>query len=692
MVCVLASVSLAQSPSTSFQAGEGWTPAEDIRSDAAIVYSCDKPVMDSWAKRGYVIQTMGGFRTDPDYIKQHPEEGQTTRKGVILTCGPDSFYMVPTDNRIRVMVDYFVTAIRNGSTAVIPEEPEYFADAGYEQSFKDAWQQRYNEPWQDPASSFDARIKAERLKGEMEAKMIRSILQAAQKENPQVRRMVAHHSPVNYHGWGISFPFDTFAKMQELQEVVGQVWTGTARTPCLYHGQSAERTFENALLEYSSLVELYRGTGKRLWFLADPLEDNPDRTMQDYRSNYTHTLAASLMFPEVNAYELLPWPSRIYGRVPADYATALGCVFNALQEVSRLPVRPEPGGGVCVLIGDSAAYQRAAPSPNELTGFYGLTLPFIYAGVPVRVAPVERVTEPGYLKAYGTVVVSYDYFKPMRPECNTALAQWVRGGGRLVLAGGGNAYNQAGQWWRTEDFASPDQHLLKLLGLPHEGVPASSAVTLYRGEGSVEPLEEAKAFVSSAERRAPGASGAFQARVGKGTFVFVGLPAEDFAERADVADLLPVLAGKARVRAGFRCDRGNWTAVHAQTSAMRLKGRWIDLMDASLPILESPSVPAGDSRFFRKVSNCAKPEVLAASYQTLLIRNTAEEMVLRNTGPEGTPGALRVHCAGRQVKSVEAVGVQGGLVKADHSTAAGTVYVTFPGSPEGVTVTIRWAQ
>lgn len=463
-LCAMAAAAAAE-PGTSFQTAQPWSPEHDIRSEAAIVYSSDKETMDSWARHGYQVQTMGGFRLGPDFASQHPEDVQTARDGTQLTCGPGSFYLAPTERRVQAMVNFFLQAIRNGSAAVIPEEPEYFASAGYEQSFKDAWQREYGQPWEAPDASMDARIKAERLKGKLELHMIRSILQAAEREKADVRRMVAHHSPLNYHSWGISFPFDDFRMMPELQEVIGQVWTGTARSPVMYRGQLRERTFENALLEYSSLVELYRESGKRLWFLADPLEDSPDRTMEDYRTNYSHTLVASLLFTEVNAYELLPWPNRIFGRIPPEYATALGAAFHALGDISKQPTEPGPRSDLGVFTGDSAAYQRAEPHASDLTGFYGLSMPFVYKGVPVRVAPIERSTDGAYLDSFKVLALSYDYFKPMKPEYNTAIAKWVKNGGRLLLVGGSNAYNQANQWWKQQGFSSPDEHLLKELGL-----------------------------------------------------------------------------------------------------------------------------------------------------------------------------------------------------------------------------------
>ncbi len=320
-------------PYTSFQTGSPYRPGIDIRTDAVIVYSDNAERITSWRDNGYFVQTMYGFRTGPDYIKDHAGEGQTDKDGTILTCGPGSYYMVPTESRIKAAVQYFTNAINGGAQAVCPEEPEFFQQAGYSESFKKAWQDYYNEPWQDPASSIEARWKSEKLKAHMEYTMVKSIMDSAAKQKPDVRRMVACHSAVSYYNWGIIYPHYECMMIPNLQEIIGQVWTGTARTACRYEGKNETRTFEAAYLEYSSLANLTRGTGKKMWFLMDPLEDNPDRTMEDYHTNYEKTLVASLLFPDVGHYEVMPWPDRIYGRVPDEFATEISSIINALEDM-----------------------------------------------------------------------------------------------------------------------------------------------------------------------------------------------------------------------------------------------------------------------------------------------------------------------------------------------------------------------
>ena len=62
----------------------------------------------------------------------------------------------------------------------------------------------------------------------------------------------------------------------------------------MYEGLRKERTFETAYLEYGVMQELVRGTDRRMWFLHDLIEDNPNHTWADYKQNYLKTVVASL--------------------------------------------------------------------------------------------------------------------------------------------------------------------------------------------------------------------------------------------------------------------------------------------------------------------------------------------------------------------------------------------------------------
>jgi hypothetical protein len=90
-----------------------------------------------------------------------------------------------------------------GADAVCPEEPEYWADAGYEAAFRQLYEARLGRPWQPPDESHAARWTADRFKAQLMTEAVHAILNAARARKPNAKRMVAVHSPLNYALWRI---------------------------------------------------------------------------------------------------------------------------------------------------------------------------------------------------------------------------------------------------------------------------------------------------------------------------------------------------------------------------------------------------------------------------------------------------------------------------------------------------------
>ena len=657
-------------PYTSFQTPSGYLPEHDIQTDAVIVYSNSAEGIKSWQDKGFFAQTMYGFRTGSDYIKDHPDEGQTDKNGAFVTCGPGSFYMVPTESRIKAAIQYFTDAINGGAQAICPEEPEFFQQAGYSASFKKAWQEYYGEPWQDPTSSIEARWKSERLKAHMEYVMVKSIVDAAAKQKPSVRRMVACHSAVNYYNWGIIYPHYQCMMIPNLQEIIGQVWTGTDRTPCRYEGQMAERTFEVAYLEYSNLMNLVRGTGKRMWFLMDPLEDNMDRSMEDYHTNYERTLVASLLFPEVDAYEVMPWPSRIYGRVPDEFATEIGSVINALEDMhNQKTVQYDMGTcGIATFVADSMGWQRGAPHASDYDAFWGLTLPLIYKGIPVQVAQLERVVEKDYLKQYKVLLLSYDIMKPMKPEYNQAIVDWVKSGGVLVYFGDfakQDAYNALPEWW-TKKQSSPRRDLFARLGIGDiaDMLTGPDEYTTFSGHDC-----------------------------GKGTVIWALQSPSHFASSKAVADQLRRIVTQACKAAGLPYKeqprlgirRGDYVAMRTFGEPKQLKGSYVSILDPKLSVVADPVIGVDKLALYRDVTKdlSGGPKLL---YSSSKVRGKVEsDMATKLTlsGPLKTKGVARIYTGGKAVASVEPADVK-------MEQSGDTLLLTYDNKPEAVSITVNW--
>ena len=660
-------------PYTSFQTPTPYRPDHDIRTDAVIVYSDNAERIQSWRDKGFFVQTMYGFRTGPDYIKDHADEGQTDKNGTILTCGPGSYYMVPTQSRIKAAVQYFTNAINGGAQAVCPEEPEFFQQAGYSESFKKAWQDYYNEPWQDPAGSIEARWKSERLKAHMEYSMVKAIMDSAEKQNPSVRRMVACHSAVTYYAWGIIYPHYECMMIPNLQEIIGQVWTGTARTPTRYEGKVEERTFETAFLEYSSLANLTRGTSKKMWFLMDPLEDNPDRSMEDYHANYEKTLVASLLFPEVDAYEVMPWPDRIYGRVPAEFATEISSIINALEDMHNCKsVKYDMGTrGIATFVADSMGWQRGAPNAGNYDCFWGLTLPLIYKGIPVQVAQLERVVEKDYLKPYKVLLLSYDIMKPMKPEINQAIADWVKAGGVLVYVGDFNeqdAYDKLPEWWNTGKWTSPRSDLFARLGMADMGSiltgPDPDQYTIPQGD-----------------------------TFGKGAVVWALQPPSFYASSAAAGDGFRRMVEQACKKAGLKyieqprlgIRRGDYVAMRTFGEPKQLTGSYVSILDPKLAVIADPVIAKDKCALYKDVTKqmTGEPKLLYSSSKVEKKVETAQSTKLVLSGPVNTKGVARVYTGGKPVLTVEPTDLK-------VETNGDTLLATYENMPESLTVTITY--
>src|SRR5262249_8308676 len=141
--------------------------------------------------------------------------------------------------------------------------------------------------------------------------------QRAKEQGREIECCVATHSLINYAHWHIVSPESHTFNIPEADGVIAQVWTGTARTPTRYRGEMKERSFEAAYFEYGQAWAMCRASGKKVWFLHDPIEDNPNHTWADYKFNYEACVAASLLWSGVYRYEIAPWPDRVFnGKYP----------------------------------------------------------------------------------------------------------------------------------------------------------------------------------------------------------------------------------------------------------------------------------------------------------------------------------------------------------------------------------------
>ncbi len=488
---------------TCFQTSQAWSGAGNLRSDVAIVYGIDAKLPDritTWRDRGYRIHVMTGVSWGhyQDYLYgrfdgvNHEDEAQVDRNGKKISHGGDVYYMCPGTNYGNYLATGVQRALDAGAEAIHLEEPEFWVRGGYSDGFKREWRSYYGEDWQPPHSSVDAQWRASKLKYFLYRRALQQVFDHVNVFNDRtghhVRCYVPTHSLLNYAHWKIVSPESSLTRLRGCDGYIAQVWTGTSRTPNVYRGVRRERTFETAFLEYGAMQNLVWATGRTVWYLNDPIEDNPDHDWTDYRTNWESTLVASLFQPEVSQFEVAPWPERIFnGRypangpaekrttIPAAYATELQVVMNALNDL-RQPDVDWHGAttGVGVLISDSLMFQRGEPSSSDvnLSQVYGLALPFLKRGVPIQPVQLENLTVPHALDRFRVLLLSYHGQKPLTPDLHAPLAEWVRRGGSLVVCDDdSDPYNRVREWWNTDRYhlATPREHLFSELGIPAVG-------------------------------------------------------------------------------------------------------------------------------------------------------------------------------------------------------------------------------
>ena len=478
-----------------------------------MVYGLDDTTSErirSWREHGYRVTVMTGvawgryapyLRGDFDG-KEHWDETQQEKSGkLILHGGREVPYIAPSISYGRYLAKGAEEAIDAGAEAIYLEEPEFWARAGWSESFKREWQSYYHQPWQAPDASPDTQYRASKLKYYLYRRALAQVFDAVKAYGELHHRSipcyVATHSLINYAQWDIVSPESSLLDVGA-DGYIAQVWTGTSRTPNVYDGILKQRTFETAFLEYGALQNIARSSGKPIWYLNDPIEDNPRHSWTDYRLNWESTLVASLLQPAVSRYEVLPWPERIFGLdstrpsveptdsnpdpmktvIPKAYETELQAVFHALAEMEQpsIATRWETAGtqGIGVLVSDTLMFQRVPPQPSDvnLGEFYGLALPLLIHGMPIEPVQIEssykKSAAAGFLDPYKVLLLTYDGQKPPSSAFHSALAGWVRSGGALIVVDDDkDPYNQASDWWNSagQHFANPRQQLFQLLGI-----------------------------------------------------------------------------------------------------------------------------------------------------------------------------------------------------------------------------------
>ncbi|SBW05559.1 hypothetical protein [uncultured Dysgonomonas sp.] len=698
---------------TTFQTSREWRPTIDNRADAVMVYGVGGNPSDkskripfeervqSWRDRGYTTHFMTGIAWGEyqEYFtgqwdgKMHLDEGQVQQNGDTIWHGHMVPYIVPTENYLKYIKEKHVKRVIDaGIDAIFMEEPEFWARAGYSEAFKREWKKFYGFDWRPQHESPENTYLSSKLKYQLYYNALKEVFTYAKEygksKGMDVKCYVPTHSLVNYSQWMIVSPEASLASLSCVDGYIAQVWTGTSREPNYYNGKAKERVFETAFLEYGSMESMTAPTGRKMFFLTDPIEDWP-RDWADYKKNYQATFTAQLLYPNIADYEIMPWPERIYEglyrtspdsdkreRIPRHYSTQMQVMINSLNHMPLSDNKVTGSAGISVLMANSLMFQRfpthVGYEDPQLSNFYGQALPFLKRGVPVKTVHIENLGYKEALADTKVLLMTYSNMKPLSPEAHTHIAQWVQDGGILVYSGlDSDPFQTVLEWWNTggNNYAAPSDHLFKQLNI---------AASSKEGEYSY----------------------------GKGTVYIIRTDPKNFVLENDNDNLLievvrkmyeqKAKAGKLLFKNNFYLQRGVYDLIavldeSVSNESYLIKGTLIDLFDPKLPVYKSKMIQSGEQAFFLNVDRVPdkqKPQVLAAASRVYEEKTEKDSYSFVAKSPVNTTNISRILLPRKPV-SVQVDGKEE-LVSGAWDQQSKTYLLEFENNPEGVSVNIKW--
>ncbi len=641
LVVILLSL-FANAQKTHFQTAGTWHPELDFNTDAVLVYGSFESFIGksrSWKAQGYEIQSMmssswghNEFFKDLDLTR--PSENpyaQRIKNGDVLMHGKHQCYIVPDSDFTNYLKENISKIIDAGASAIYLEEPEYFSHAGYSEIFKKKWSLTYAEPWVDQYASAGDYYKSALLKSDFYFHHLKELSEHIKSySNGKVKCYIPTHSILNYSLWRIISPEIRLNALESIDGYIGQVWTGTARTPIYYNGIYKERTFENAYLEYASLRAMAKSGNKDIYFLTDPIEDAIDHTWADYIENYHKTFVAQMMFSDIDKFEVMPWPDRIFfnaypnesggkSRIPKDYATELSILINVMRNIG---VDDFFQGYLGVLLSNTLMYQsnygKEGYEDARSSNFYGLALPVLKHGIRPNIVFLEAFKES--IADTKVLLMTYENMKPLKKEYHNAIADWVKKGGVLLYFGeNGNTFNTIGQWWNMEGYDSPSDHLFGLLGI----------------DSSLSGLQN----------------------IGQGKCSHIVVNPDEYVLKKKGDDSLMKLLKSVFGQIGVKWNEKNYIVerrgAYIATAAMDegpseepciKRGRFVNLFDASLPIMDKVVTKVNEVNFvydLNKIPEDSEFEVIASSSRIVEKEKTGLGYVLKIRGASSAEGIMR---------------------------------------------------
>lgn len=713
---------------TTFQANTLYSDVYNINTDSVMVYSSNDANFISWYSSGdYVVDMMiainraGKHYLELDEDNYNDIQMDSSGNYIAHTAG-QAWYMVPSEDWIEYAWEEMLKPVieKYHPQTIALEEPEMWIRSGYSETFKEEWEDFYDEEWQNPTSSAAATLKANLLKTYLFERILIELSSRAKELDPTIQIYVASHSTVNYTAWNINAGLNTYLATGAIDGVIGQTWADTHNSAFQYNGASIRDNFTNAYIEYCSYVDSVEGTN--FYALADPMADGKDYKEEDLQYIYRQSVAAKLMQPDIHRFQVLPWVQRAFANVSADYRAVQSQVFEMLNNVGGQEITMEAGTpGIAYLASDSLSWMNtgAGYALSTSHGMYGLCAPLLRDGIPVRMKAMEQIYTADDLKGVNLLIVSFDSSVPLSEKVNIAIADWVKAGGTMLYVAGQNDY------WDIDDYffwaadKTPLDNLLKHLGIDvtvnTEKVSASTTLTSPDAllsdvfESVKIPTNYSKFLISFTGAKNPILkSGAtvlgFEQEVGKGHVVMVGLPSAMMANVKGGSSFMRALTEFALEYTDFGyastplmvTRRGNYTIAHAFAEDEYVIGDYIDLFDSNLTILKNPDVPKDDSVILYDISGIKRdiPRLGYTAGEVLDLIETKDKTTITLTSAANVNVGIRMLLPkGVYPEDVTVIGADGKeypVLSYFYDEKNTSCLIKVDGNSEHMTVNIIW--
>ncbi|WP_146683753.1 hypothetical protein [Limihaloglobus sulfuriphilus] len=687
---------------TFFQTGLGYSLRSAIASDAVTSWGqsfgdwhyISKTTVDSWRQKGYSVARSFIADSDAGNVywngtwdgRDHTDDIQTDQWGGLFGIEGSRYYMTATDGWVSYLEEMTEKSIEIvGAEAILPEEPLTFLNGGYEESFKQLWVDYYGRPWEGGHTSAAARYYTGQLKEHLYEQLLSRLYSKTKESARQKNENAAFIVPVHSLYSNVAFAYPLVAPLGQSTTAsydgyIGQVWTGPINWSLNQYNSSDKSFFSSAFALYDYFVQLTAASGKKLWLLVDPVEDDLNRTWQQYENWYRQSIAAMLSMPDVDSYQILPWPERIFedlgfatgGGTPApeDFRIRILTITQVLQEIQKggqwhVDGVNQPTQRIGAAVADTMMWQTGGYP--RLQNAYGLLIPLIQKGVPISSFVMERAGEPDYLSRFDVIVLSYEHFKPRYVSMNNSLVNWVNSGGVLVVLGsyGDSIDTNSRYWWKKLGYGSALEHLIDQLG-----GSANQDSDWQEGEGWV-----------------------LRRQVSPGSFASSSTANNVYLPLLNSA--LAKIGRPAMQTPGFfRIDRGPFVIAHSISNPVSIEGRMVDIFSPALEVVTDPVVTVGSSGLYRDVTSqlqSGTPAVLHVTH-----RLTSQEYagnVLRFTlkGPDQTPAVARVAAPYSGIESnITVTGSDNQPVSFEFNNDGDTFSIKFNNDPDGAVVEILY--